>query len=230
MVIIPLAFVAIFYLIVLMLGNHMLNITVEEKENRVTEMMLTTMSPTTMISGKIVAVAAVGLLQILVFVTIPVVALVAFRDKMQIPGLDLKDISAEPTQVVIGILLLLGGLTLFTGCLVAAGAVMPTAKEASSIFGAVVVGLFIPFYAISLIVTDPNSLIVNIFTFFPLTAPVTAMARNGLGNLEVWQAVTVIGILFATGTLMLMFAIRLFKHGSISYSNKLNILKAFTAK
>ena len=47
-----------------MLGNQMLNITVEEKENRVTEMILTTLDPRVLIIGKVVAVLLVGLVQL----------------------------------------------------------------------------------------------------------------------------------------------------------------------
>ena len=47
----------------------MLNSTLEEKENRVTEMILTTLNPTTLITGKVIALFAVGLVQMLVFLS-----------------------------------------------------------------------------------------------------------------------------------------------------------------
>lgn len=61
--IVPGLFLVLFYMAILMLGNQMLNITVEEKENRVTEMILTTIKPSTLILGKIVALFAVGIVQ-----------------------------------------------------------------------------------------------------------------------------------------------------------------------
>jgi ABC-type Na+ efflux pump permease subunit len=51
----PLLFLVIFYLLIAMLGNQMLSSTLEEKENRVTEMILTTLNPTTLIIGRITA-------------------------------------------------------------------------------------------------------------------------------------------------------------------------------
>ena len=50
----------VFFLVIVMLSNQMLNSTLEEKENRVTEMILTTVNPTTLVLWKILAVFAVG--------------------------------------------------------------------------------------------------------------------------------------------------------------------------
>ena len=94
--------------------------------------------------------------------------------------------------MVVAVLLLIGGFVLFTGVLVAIGAIMPTAKDAGVIFGPLIFAVFIPFYTISLIISDPDALIVRVFTFFPLTAPVTAMLRNGFGTLDPLTASIVI--------------------------------------
>ena len=59
--------------------------------------------------------------------------------------------------MVVGALLMLGGFTVFTGVLVAIGAVMPTAKDAGTIFGRLMALIFVPFYAISLIISDPRA-------------------------------------------------------------------------
>ncbi len=89
-------------------------------------------------------------------------------------------------------LILLGGFSLFTGTLVAIGAVMPTAKDAGPIFGVLMILIFIPFYTVTLVVCDPNASIVEVFTFFPYSAPVTALLRNAFGTLPLWQAIFVI--------------------------------------
>ncbi|MGO4856223.1 ABC transporter permease [Arthrobacter sp. 2MCAF14] len=81
-----------------------------------------------------------------------------------------------------GALLPLGGFALFTAVLVAIGVFMSTAKEAGVVFGPLVALIFVPFYAISLILSDPHSPAVQAFTYFPFSAPVTAMLRNGFGR------------------------------------------------
>jgi ABC-2 type transport system permease protein len=223
----PLMFLLIFYVSIILLSNQMLNSTLEEKENRVTEMILTTLNPTTLIIGKIIALFMVGLVQILVFLTPIVVGYLFFREKLALPDFDLSNLSFEPGTMIVGALLLLGGFTVFTGVLVAIGAIMPTAKDAGTIFGPLMALIFVPFYAGTLIVSDPRAPIVQIFTYFPLSAPVTAMLRNGFGTLSPLEATIVIAELFIIGVLILRLAVHLFPYGSIQYSGKLSIAGTF---
>ena len=226
----PLLYLVLFYVVIFMLGNQMLNSTLEEKENRVTEMILTTLDATTLIIGKVITLILVGVVQIVLLVTPVLLAYVLFRDRLALPALDLSHLQLQTGPMVTGALLLIGGFLLFTGTLVAAGAVMPTAKEAGSIFGAMMALLFVPFYALSLVVSDPTSPIVQVFTFFPYTAPFTAMLRNGLGSLPGWQAAVVITELIVLGGLTLLLAVRIFRYGSIQYTSKVSLTSALGAR
>lgn len=219
----PLLFLLIFYVVILLLGNQMLSSTLEEKENRVTEMILTTLNPTTLILGKVISLFAVGLLQMLIFVIPIVVGYIFFRSKLSLPDLDLSHLNLQPGLMVVGALLLLGGFILFTGTLVAVGAIMPTAKEAGPIFAALMVLLFLPFYTVTLIVSNPQAPIVEIFTYFPFTAPVTAMLRNGFGSLDPVASALVVAELFVLGFIALRLAVYLFRYGSTEYAKKLSI-------
>jgi ABC-2 type transport system permease protein len=218
-----LLFLAIFYIVILLLGNQMLNSTLEEKENRVTEMILTTINPTSLILGKVISLFMIGIVQMLVFALPTVLAYFFFRSQLNIPDLDLASFVFDPQQMIVGALILLGGFSLFTGTLVALGAVMPTAKDAGPIFGALMVLIFVPFYTITLIISDPNATIVQIFTYFPYSAPVTALLRNAFGTLPLWQAVIIIVELFVLSAIVLRIAVRLFRYGSIEYTNKVKI-------
>ncbi len=216
-------FLVIFYIVILLLGNQMLNSTLEEKENRVTEMILTTINPTSLIIGKVVSLFMVGLVQMLVFAIPTVLAYLFFRQQLNIPELNLSQFTFNPQTMIIGVLILLGGFSLFTGTLVALGAVMPTAKDAGPIFGALMILIFIPFYTVTLVVSDPNAFIVQVFTFFPYSAPVTALLRNAFGTLPLWQAIFVIVELFVLSAIVLRLAVRLFRYGSIEYTRKVSI-------
>jgi ABC-2 type transport system permease protein len=220
----------IFYMSIILLSNQMISSTLEEKENRVTEMILTTLNPTTLIVGKVLALFLVGLVQILTFLVPVILGYVFFRSKLNLPNVDLSHLTLEPGPMIVGALLLVGGFILFTGTLVAIGAVVPTAKEAGTIFGPLIALMFIPFYIVSLIVSDPGAPIVQIFTYFPFSAPVTAMLRNGLGSLSAIQSTIVIVELFVLGSLALRLAVHLFRYGSISYSKKLSIRDSFQRK
>lgn len=224
----PLAFLVIFYALIILLAGQMLSSTLEEKENRVTEMILTTLKPTTLISGKVLALFAVGAVQMAVFASPFVIGYLFFREQVSIPDFDLTTLVFEPVPMIIGFLLLVGGFALFTTTLVAIGAVMPTAKEAGNFMGVMMALIFVPFYAISLIFSNPQALIVQVFTYFPFSSPVTAMLRNGLGSLSTIEATIVIAILFIGSVAMFFLAVRLFQYGSISYTSKVNIKTALS--
>ncbi|MFB9655005.1 ABC transporter permease, partial [Pseudarthrobacter oxydans] len=225
----PLLHVVIFYGLIILLAGQMLSSTLEEKENRVTEMILTTLKPTILISGKVLALFAIGLLQVVVFASPVVIGYLFFREQINIPDFDLSALVFEPVPMIIGFLILLGGFALFTTTLVAIGAVMPTAKEAGNFMGVMIALIFVPFYAISLIFSNPQALIVQIFTYFPFSSPVTAMIRNGLGSLNGVEATIVIAILYTGAVAMFFLAVRLFQYGSISYTSKVNIRTALSS-
>jgi ABC-2 type transport system permease protein len=226
----PLAFLVIFYVVIVLLGNQMVTSLLEEKENRVTEMILTTLDPTNLVVGKVVALFIVGVVQMLAFALPVVVGYLFFRDSLNLPNFDLSHLILNPGPMTVGALLLVGGFTLFTASLVAIGAVMPTAKDAGQIFAPLMILVFVPFYAISLVVSDPHSFIVQVFTYFPYTAPVTAMIRNALGSLSPTEAIIVIVELFALGFIVLRLAVRLFRYGSIEYSRKVSLRAVFVKK
>lgn len=218
----PLLFLLIFYLVIVLLGNQMLTSTLEEKESRVTEIILTTLNPTTLIIGKILSLFVIGVTQMLVFSLPMVIGFMFFRKDLKIPNFDFSSLHFSFVPMSIGLLILIAGFTLFMGTLVAVGAVMPTAKEAGQIFGVVVTLLFIPFWSLSLVASNPDSWLVRVITFFPYSAPVTAMMRNGLGSLSIAQSFAVIAELFILGALVLRLAVRLFRYGSMEYSKRVS--------
>ena len=223
----PLMFLAVFYVVIVLLGNQMVTSLLEEKENRTTEMILTTLDPTTLVIGKVVSLFVVGMVQMLVFAVPVIIGYLFFRSALSLPSLDLSHLVLNPGPMIVGVLLLVGGFTLFTTTLVAIGAIMPTAREAGQILAPLMILIFVPFYAASLIASDPHALIVQVFTYFPYTAPVTAMLRNGLGSLSPLEAALVIAELLVLGALMLRLAVRLFRYGSIEYSRRVPLKAAF---
>ncbi|WP_104044862.1 ABC transporter permease [Arthrobacter sp. ZGTC412] len=225
----PLFFLVIFYGLIILLGGQMLSSTLEEKENRVTEMILTTLKPTTLISGKVLALFAIGLLQMVIFSSPVVIGYLFFRDQINIPDFNLSALVFEPVPMITGFLILVGGFALFTNTLVAIGAIMPTVKEAGNYMAVMIALIFVPFYAVSLIFSNPQALIVQVFTYFPFSAPVTALLRNGLGSLGAVEAAFVIAILYIGAVLMFFLAVRLFQYGSISYASRVNIKTALSS-
>lgn len=223
----PLIYVVLFFIVMALLGQQMLAATLEEKENRVTEMILTTIEARSLIIGKILSLFVVGLVQMLVFALPVVVGYLFFRDQLSFPQLDLAHLTLHPGQMIVGALILAGGFALFTGALVAIGAIMPTAKDAGPISGALIITLVVPVYVSSLIISDPGAPIVQGMTFFPFTAPMTALVRNALGSLGTGEAVIVIVELAVAAAIVLWLAVQLFKRGSIEYTRRVDLRGLF---
>lgn len=229
--ILPGMFLVLFFMSIVMLGNQLLTITMEEKENRVTEMVLTTIRPTPLIVGKIIAVAVLGLVQAMVFAAPGAVGLFAawllFRDD---PRLARFTPVLEPGPLILGFLLFVAGFIVFAGVLVCIGSVMPTAKDAGGVFAGVIITLCLPLYALSAVLSDPTGPVSQVLTWFPLTSPITALLRNATGSLPTGQALLVLVILALTGAFFLGLGARLFQTGSIAYDTRLNLRKALARR
>lgn len=223
----PGVFLVLFYLLIVTFGNQMLASTTEEKENRVIEMILTTLEARTLIFGKIISLVLLGFLQSAI-VLVPIIAgYLLLHDKLALPSLDLSNIPLDWPRVLVSALIFIVSFIMFTGLLVTVGAAAPTAKEASGFFGIVVMLLFGPLYAASLFVSSPNSGIVQFLSYFPLTAPIPLMLRNAVGNLEFWQAGISIIILVISTLIILNIAVRAFRYGALEYSRRLSLREIF---
>jgi len=219
----PGVFLVLFYILIGMFGNQMLTSTTEEKENRVTEMILTTIEAKTLIIGKIFSLFALAFIQIIVILVPVVIVYALFHNELLLPNFDLSNIPLDPLRIAISAVIFAFSFLLFTGLLVAIGAIAPTAKEAGSFFGVVVIFIFGPLYAFSLFISAPESALVKFLSFFPLTAPIPLMLRNAIGNLSIGDALIGIAILMVSSIISLAIAVRLFRYGVLEYSRRMSL-------
>jgi ABC-2 type transport system permease protein len=218
-------FLLVFYLLIVTLGNQMLSATLEEKENRVTEMILTTIDASSLLVGKIVSLLIIGVTQMAVIMIPTFVLLRVFPDAL--PGsLSLSGLVFEPRIMIIGTLMLIAGFMLFTTSLVAVGAAMPTVKDAGGLFSVLVVAVMIPAFILTQIMAQPDALVTQVFTYFPFFAPMTCMLRSAAGNLPLWQAIVSLVIMVIVTGAMFALATRLFRYGSVEYTKKINLKSA----
>ena len=219
----PLLYAVLLFIVMVLLGQQMLAATLDEKENRVTEMILTTIEARSLIIGKIISLFIVGLAQMLVFALPLAIGYIFFRDQLDFPDVDLSQLDFDPAAMTVGAVLLIGGFALLTGMSVAIGAVMPTAKEAGPFYAVIIFSIIIPVYVLSQIISNPSAAIVRLFTFFPTTAPMTALLRNAFGNLGTGQAIIVIAETYLAAAIAIWLAIQLFRSGAIEYSRRVDV-------
>ena len=225
--IVPGVFLVLFYILIAMFGNQMLVSTTEEKENRVTEMILTTIEARTLIIGKILSLIALAFIQIVIILVPIILAYTLFHSQLALPNLDLSNLPIDPLRIAIGAVIFILSFLLFTGLLVAIGSIAPTAKEAGGFFGVVMIFIFGPLYAVSLFVSAPTSPFVVFLTLFPLTAPIPLMLRNAVGNLSTTDTLLGISILAISAIIALSIAIRIFRYGVLEYSRRMPLSAIF---
>lgn len=228
--IVPGIFLVLFYFLIAFFGNQMLTSTTEEKENRVIEMILTTIEARTLILGKIISLVFLAFIQGILVVAPALIGYILLHDKLSLPSVDLSNIPLDPTRIIIGLLVFIASFLLFTGLLVAIGAAVPTAKEAGSFFGTVMILLFGPLYAVTLFISMPDAPLVKFLSLFPLTSPIPLMLRNAAGNLGIGEAALAIVILMISAIAVMYIAVRIFRYGALEYSRKLSIKEIFARR
>ena len=221
--ILPGIFMVLFYVLIGFFGGQMLNSTIEEKENRTIEMLLTTVEAKTLISGKILSLVALALIQGFVILLPILIMYFVVGPQLQMPNIDLAGLPVDAGKIAVGALVFGFSFILFTGLLVAVGSAMPTAKEASNWFGIVIMMIFGPLYGVTAFVSYPDSPFVQFLSLFPLTSPIPLMLRNAVGNLSVGEAVLGIVILGISSVLVMLVAVRIFQLGAMEYDSKLSL-------
>ena len=193
-------------------------------------MILTTIEARTLIIGKIISLIVLAIIQGLLIVLPVLTGYLLFHNQLKLPSVDLSSLPIDPLRIGIGFLVFASSFMLFTGLLVAIGAAVPTAKEANSFFGIVMILLFGPLYAITMFISIPDSPLVKFLSLFPLTSPIPLMLRNAAGNLGVSEAIIGIAILIISATIIMAIAVRIFRFGALEYSRKLSAKEIFARK
>lgn len=223
----PGAFLVLFYLLISFFGNRMLTSTTEEKENRVIEMILTTIEARTLIIGKIISLVALAFLQGILMVLPIIIGYLLLHNNLNLPSIDLSTIPVNWGRILVSAGIFLASFTLFTGILVFIGASVPTANEAGQFFGVIMMLLFGPLYAVTLFISQPNSPLVIALSLFPLTAPIPLLLRNAAGNLTGWEIAIALPVMAVAAIIILALAVYVFRYGALEYSRKLRLRDIF---
>ena len=214
--IIPFFIGILFFMFICLCGNRFLLCVVEEKENRISEMILTAVSPKHLIVGKIIAMLVLGMIQILA-ITIPVVLLVfANRDNQMISQI-LAMIEVDPVAITLSILLFIVSSIFYAGACTFVGSLVSTAKDASSFIGPAIIAMVLPLYCMQMfMMTEPN-FVVQFFTYFPLSAPVALMLRQGFGTITTLEYCIGLAVVFVAAVVMIRLAVVTFQKNAFNF-------------
>ena len=220
-----LGLVILLFISLLVTANFMLQGLGQEKENRIMEVLLSSVTPAQLMVGKIIGLGAAGLAQI----TIWIVAALIFVSVL--PSI-LPDLGIAPpgvAETLLAIMFFILGYMLFGTLLAGIGAITTTTQESQQISILVNSPLIIPIYAWSYIVENPTSWITRVLTFFPFTAPLVVFQRLGPHAIEAWEIAASLAIL-ALAVLFAMFVVsRVFRAFLLSYGKRPSIKQLWAA-
>ena len=176
-------------------ANYVLQSLGEEKENRLMEILLSTVSPGQLLTGKLLGRGAAGLLQVLLWVvSIPFL----LRLASAAIGGALSTVQITPGLLVLGVAYFILGYLLFAVVSLAIAAICSTVREAQGLAPLFTLAAVAPFWFISLLMFFPNSPIWVVFSIFPFSAPVTMMLRLGITGVPTWQLAVSMAVLIAS--------------------------------
>lgn len=205
-----------FFLFLTLGGNRLTMTVVEEKENRISEMILTSVSPRTLIIGKMIAMIVLGFIQLLA-VLIPIAVLIFLNRENPMVSSVLSMIELNPPMIIASVLLFFFSILLLAGALTFIGAFTPNAKDASNFMAPVILGTVFPFYFTRVFLAGEVTFVLEFLTFFPLSAPMSLMLRNTLGTLSVPELIIGLIEIASISILMIYLTMKTFQKNAINF-------------
>jgi ABC-2 type transport system permease protein len=218
--IIPYLFSILLIMSIFFSSGYLLQGLGEEKENRIMEILLSSVSTRQLLTGKVLGLGAAGLLQILVWL---VSASLLLNIASATIGGFISSIHIPFDFLIIGITYFILGYLLFAIISAGVGAVSPTAREGQQLSTIFTLVAIMPLYFMPLLITDPNNLVSVILTLFPLTAPVTVMVRMGLSDIAIWELAVSIILLMVAITGGLWLAAKIFRTYLLMFGKRPNL-------
>lgn len=215
----------LFYIVILTSSTLLLNSVSGEKQNRMMEILMTSVKPIQMLTGKIIALGLVGLLQTLVWSGSGYL-LLSFSGRQFSLGEAFK---LPPTILLWGMLFFLLGYAVYASLMAGLGALVPNIREASQTTTIVIIPLIIPLMFISVMIQSPNSPLPVFLSLFPLTAPVSMMTRLAATQVPIWQPAVSALLIAATAYLLVRAAAKLFRAQNLLSGQSVNTKAFFSA-
>jgi ABC-2 type transport system permease protein len=182
--IIPYAVTLLLYMLIITSSSLLLGNISKEKENRVIEVLLTSVTPRQLLTGKILGLGILGLGQALLWLG---TSYLLFNKSSQVFQM-VAQINIPFSFLAWGIVFFLLGYAVYASLMAGLGAMAPNLREASQATFVVMIPLIIPlFFASTVFAEDPHGPIATTLSIFPLTAPVAMMSRLVSGGVPWWQ-------------------------------------------
>jgi ABC-2 type transport system permease protein len=233
------------YMFMLFYGMSVMRSVMEEKTNRIAEIIVSSVKPFQLMMGKIIGVALVGLTQVLIWIILfGVFALIGLP--MLTGGMNtamdpqvmqqasensnmriLSSLLNGPNWIAIALWFLfyfLGGYFLYAALFASVGSLVNEDPQESSQYTLpITLPIILGFVIMSKAISDPNSPLAIFGSLFPLTSPIVMMARIPFGDVPAWQLVTSVILLVLGFILTTWMAGKIYRTGILMYGKKITM-------
>ncbi len=204
---IPYGVAMMFYVLILTSASLMLNSVAKEKENRVMEILMSSIKPNQLFTGKILGLGLVGLLQMVIWMGSGLLMLRLGGTTLNIP----PSLQLPPEIFIWGIAFFILGYLLYATIMAGVGALVPNLKEATQATFIVILPIMIPLLMVGVIINEPNATLPVVLSLIPFTAPNTIMTRLAAGTVPLWQLVVAIILMILTILLLIRAVSSMFR-------------------
>lgn len=218
-IITPAVFAFVFVLTLQLTSTFLMSGIVEEKTNRVIEVLITSINPSELLAGKLLGLGALGLLQMGIWVVMAVIAFALFGDTEVLGGFFV------PTDlVVLGAVYFVLMYFLIGSLLAGIGAVSDSDQESRQIAGIVSLVIVLPFFFFATYLQDPDSTIPTLLTFIPFTSGLSVVMRASYGTIPPTELAISLGLLVLTTVFIVWASGRIFRWALLLYGKKPSVM------
>lgn len=222
----------ILYMFVLIYGQMIMTSIIEEKNNRVLEIVVSSVRPTQIMLGKIFGIACVAITQILIWgvliglfstYVMPSLITSALTGNTDMELASLLNTLGDPGYILglfgqLAILLVLGYL-FYSAIFAAIGSAVDNIQDASQLQTIATVPIILAMVFTMTVLNDPNSTLATWLTLIPFTSPMVTMARVPVG-MPAWELLAAIGSMIVWTTVIIWLAARIYRVGIFMYGKK----------
>ena len=213
------AFAMVMTVAILFGSGLLLESVSDEKENRMVEIILTSVSPLGLMAGKVLAQGALALAQVVLWVGS--LAIIGPRIFDQLP--EVGDLSIEAGQLVWLLLFFLAGYFVVAVVMAGLGAMTSSYTQSSQLSALVIVPSILPVAAPQFILESPDGVFARALSFFPVTAPTTVVMRMGQTDMSILELLASLTVILLSGVLLLYVSARIFRAGILLYGQRMTL-------
>jgi ABC-2 type transport system permease protein len=214
----PICFSLLIGISLMSLSTFLIQSLGEEKENRLIEVLLSSVSTEQLLSGKVLGIGAAGFIQVVIWLFFP--AFLLREASATILSGFARSLLIPTDFLVLAIVYFILGYLFFAVFSAGIAAICPTSRDGAQLSMGFLMPMFIPLWFSSLAMFFPENPVWTALTFFPITAPTMMMVRYGVTNIPAWQLAVSVAIMVISIVGGLFLAARMFRIYLLMYGKR----------